>query len=111
MISAISNGIGTGLIESVDFPENAKKVNVKKTALQMDNDWRTPMQLNLWVKPSLLFVKQSEEDEIDFTWHCESGLAKRIQTVKDEYCKERGLKPIKILVAGPPACGKSYFGA
>lgn len=111
LISAISNGIGTGLIESVDMPEQPKKVPPKKTALQMDHDWRTPMSLNLWVKPSSLFVKQNEDDDVDFEWHCESGLAKRIQTVKDEYCKERGLKPIKILIAGPPASGKSFFGA
>ena len=69
------------------------------------------MLLNLRVKPSPLFVPSSEEEEIDFNWHCKSGLAKNIQLVKDEFCKERGLKPFKVFMCGPPAIGKSFFSA
>ena len=56
LISAVSNGIGTGLTESVDFPDTNKKVYAKKTPLQLDSDWRIPLTLNLKVKPSSLFV-------------------------------------------------------
>jgi len=30
--------------------------------------------------------------------------------VKEEFCKKRGLKPVKILVTGPPGSGKSFYG-
>lgn len=32
-----------------------------------------------------------------------------IQKVKEEFCKERGLKPIKIFITGPPASGKTKY--
>lgn len=111
LIASISNGIGTGLIESVDFPEVAKKYYPKKTPLNFESDWRVPLMLNLWLKPSSLFVSQNEEEEpVEFEWHCKGGLAKNIQISKDEFCKERTLKPVKIFMTGPPATGKSYFG-
>jgi adenylate kinase len=68
--------------------------------------------LNLRVKPSSLFVSPdgAEEGGVDFNWHCKSGLAANIQKVKEEYCKKRGLKPVKIMVTGPPASGKSFYG-
>ncbi len=72
--------------------------------------------LNLKAKPSSLFVGAStgaegeEGDGVDFNWHCKSGLAANIQTVKSEFCKKRGLKPVKILITGPPGAGKSFYG-
>ena len=67
--------------------------------------------LNLKLKPSTLFVSQNEEDEpVEFDWHCKEGLKANISRVKEEFQKERGLKPVKIFITGPPACGKSYYG-
>lgn len=43
-------------------------------------------------------------------WHCKSGFNANIQLIKDEFAKARGLKPIKILIFGPPCSGKSFFG-
>ena len=63
------------------------------------------------MKPSSLFVSENEEEEpVEFEWHCKDGLAKNIQSVKEEFCRERGLKPIKIFITGPPASGKSHYG-
>ncbi len=47
---------------------------------------------------------------MEFEWHCKSGLKRNIQEVKKEFQKERELKPIKILITGAPASGKSFFG-
>ena len=69
------------------------------------------MMLNLKVKPSSLFVSQNEEEEpVEFEWHCKDGLKVNISKVKEEFCKERGLKPVKIFITGPPASGKSFYG-
>jgi adenylate kinase len=117
LIAAISNGIGTGLMESVDYPDpdHMKKAHPKKSSLTLlAEDWRIPLMLNLRVKPSSLFVGGGEGEEggdaVDFNWHCKAGLASNIQVVKEEFCKKRGLKPVKILIEGPPGAGKSFYG-
>lgn len=118
LIASISNGIGTGLLESVDYPDpdHIMKTHPKKTPLNLlEKDWRIPLMLNLRVKPSSLFVGGGGEgddagDSVDFNWHCKAGLAANIQVVKDEFCKKRGLKPVKILIEGPPGAGKSFYG-
>jgi len=70
--------------------------------------------LNLRIKPSTLFVGGGEGEEggdsVDFNWHCKAGLAANIQTVKDEFCKKRTLKSVKIMISGPPGAGKSFYG-
>mmetsp|Transcript_32002 Transcript_32002/g.23160 ORF Transcript_32002/g.23160 Transcript_32002/m.23160 type:complete len:191 (+) Transcript_32002:800-1372(+) len=119
LISAISNGIGTGLIESGDIPVSFKAIHPEKTPLQLDIDWRKFLLLNIKAKPSKLFVAEeagNEDDDdqdngegVEFDWHCKAGLANNIQLVKEEFCKERGLKPFKVLITGKPASGKSHF--
>jgi adenylate kinase family enzyme len=36
-------------------------------------------------------------------------LAANIQLVKEEFCKERNLKPFKICIVGKPFTGKSFY--
>ena len=79
------------------------------------------------MQPSSLFIAPAEpeapvegedaeaepkepEDLIELEWHCKSGLAANIQQVKREFEKARDLKPVKVLITGPPCSGKSFFG-
>ena len=122
LITAISNGIGTGLVESIDIPESFKMAHPKMTPIQLDLDWKKSLLLDLFVTPSSLFVKEEvaggggEDGEegggevLELNWHCKSGMAENIQLVKDEFAKERKLKPVKIFITGPPCSGKSFFG-
>lgn len=124
LITAISNGIGTGLVESIDIPETFKMAHPKMTPIQLDLDWKKSLLLDLFVTPSSLFIKNDEPadappeeggeegggDVLELNWHCKAGLAENIQLVKDEFAKERKLKPIKIFITGPPCSGKSFFG-
>ena len=114
LISAISNGIGTGLTEEADIPHQFPKVHPNKTPLQLDLNWRKFLLMNIKAQPSSLFVGEEPADgeepgEGDFNWHCKAGLAGNIQLVKDEFCKVRGLKPFKIALSGKPCTGKSHF--
>ena len=115
LIQAISDGIGTGLVESIDIPVEYNPVHPNQTPLQLHLDWRKFVMLNIKTVPSSLFIKEGapedgeEPGEDDFNWHCKNGLAKNIQLVKDEFCKERGLKPFKIGILGKPCSGKSFF--
>lgn len=77
--------------------------------------------LDLKVTPSSLFIKQdtapaAEGDEegapelIEIEWVSKEGLPPNIDLVKKEFEKERTLRPMKILLSGPPCSGKTYFG-
>ena len=88
LIQAISEGIGTGLVESIDIPPFFDQVHPARTPLQLDLDWRKFLLLNIKAKPSTLFVQSDvaaedgeeppEEDTGDFKWFCKSGLAANI---------------------------------
>lgn len=74
--------------------------------------------------PSSLFIESGKEEVVDpeaeaaegdgevieMNWHCKSGMAANMNLVKNEFAKARGLRPVKILVTGPPCSGKSFFG-
>lgn len=47
LVRAISNGIGTGLIESHDIPETFKLAHPKQTPIQLDLDWKKSLMLDL----------------------------------------------------------------
>jgi len=49
-------------------------------------------------------------DVIEMNWHCKAGMAANIDLVKEEFAKARGLRPVKILITGPPCSGKTFFG-
>ena len=86
LISAISQGVGTGLCEETDIPIEFTPVHPNKTPLQLDLDWRKFLLLNIKVTPSSLFVagepaadaEEGAGDDGDFNWHCKSGLAANI---------------------------------
>jgi adenylate kinase len=126
LIAAISNGIGTGLIESIDVPETFKKAHPQQTPIQLDLDWKKSLLLDLKVTPSSLFIKSSDPqkpaeggeedgeggddgDLIEMDWLCKPGLPEKIDLVKAEFAKERNLRPVKILIMGPPCAGKSFY--
>ena len=74
------------------------------------------------VTPSSLFISGKDEpaegeeppeedaDILTMEWHCKAGLPANIQLVKKEFEKQHKHRPIKILIEGPPASGKSFFG-
>jgi len=122
LVQAISEGIGTGLVENVDIPPKFDPVHPARSPLQLDLDWRKFLLLNIKVKPSTLFISGSEpeldedgnevpaaENEDEFKWLCKNGLAANIQLVKEEFCKERNLKPFKVCIVGKPFTGKSFY--
>jgi adenylate kinase len=123
LVAAISNGIGTGLIESVDIPQEFKKALSKTTPIQLDLDWKKSFLLDLDVEPSVLFVKDEpvlaegeeppEEPEdspyIGIKWLCKAGLPASVDLIKKEFEVARHLRPMKVCLIGPPCVGKSFY--
>lgn len=69
IVEAISNGIGTGKVESI-APEtilsDLQQV-MSASARSADASWRRVLQLNLKIEPSPLMASE----ESDFDWHCQ----------------------------------------
>jgi len=115
-------------VESQDIPDSFKKAHPKMTPIQLDLDWKKSLLLDLKVQPSSLFIAPLEPEEpepvegeeeaepkepeevLELEWHCKDGMPQNIQKVKEEFEKNRNLKPVKVLITGPPCSGKSYFG-
>lgn len=98
-------------------------------------DWGELLSLNLYLKPSACILpnedeeEEEEEEPIDededeenpkprikpykpkVNWRCLSGLSSNILLLNNEFNNFRGLKPIRIFMAGPPGSGKSHHGA
>lgn len=107
LVEALSKGIGTGETESVKF-EDVK-----------DQEWAEFLTLNLKMKPSDVLKDEEPPEDADdpeeaakalkFPWHCQKGILKNVLKLNQEFNQVRGLRPVKIFMTGPPACGKSYY--
>jgi len=75
-------------------------------------DLREALGLDLWMEASSLmldpvFASTSEPPG----WCCKDGLLANLRSVADEFCRERRLSAIRVIVSGPPASGKSALAA
>ncbi|KAJ3027297.1 UNVERIFIED_CONTAM: Adenylate kinase 7 [Siphonaria sp. JEL0065] len=92
---AISDGLGTGRVKKV--PKEVALLN--KNLPQSDFDM---LLVNLRLEPG--HVK-----DMSFEWKYEQGMIEHLPNLIQEYKDARGLSPLKIIVHGPPACGKTYY--
>ena len=105
ILTHISKGIGgieTKIIKDFDlnninmphYAELSIDLRIKNSPI-MEDEPRRP--------------KEDKEDyeERKFKWHCEFGIPENIELLSEEFNLYRDLKPIKIIVLGPPYGGKS----
>jgi len=50
-----------------------------------------------------------EDPHKNFNWHSMGGLSDNILMISNEFSLFNELRPVKILISGPPGSGKSYF--
>ncbi|KAJ1558562.1 Adenylate kinase 7, partial [Nowakowskiella sp. JEL0078] len=91
----ISEALGNGKIKKVSKEFAFLNKNIPQSHYDM-------LLVNLRLEPG--HVK-----DMSFEWRSESGLIENISQLIQEYKDARGLSPLKIVVHGPPACGKTYF--
>lgn len=104
LVQTISKCVGSGKTHNIELDDVVYE------------DWAEFLSLNLRMSVSSIYeeliLDQVEEDETkEFPWHCEHGLRENAYKVNEEFNLFRGLQPIKIYVNGPPASGKSHYGA
>ena len=104
IITSISKGVGTGMVENLEEADKDKIPHFEE------------LSIDIKAKPTKLFLDEKRDDEEDeefekrtFKWHCEFGIPENIVKLRNEFNEYRGLKNVKILITGPPACGKSYL--
>jgi adenylate kinase len=113
LIKAVSRGVGTGKYQEID-------VNTVPETMY----WREFMLINLKMRSSSIFKKlpvpqddegnekelnEEEEKLLGFEWHCREGIWGTAKQLNEEFNVARNLIPVKIMVTGPPASGKSYY--
>jgi hypothetical protein len=69
---------------------------------------REALTLDLWVQPSAIMLDETFAAAMEppGLW-CRGGLLSNLRTVANEFCQERKLRPVRVLIAGPPASGKT----
>ena len=81
--------------------------------------WKDFMLINLKLRASSIFKKKpvpeeaelepEEEEKLKFKWHSKEGIIGKTRMLNEEFNVARNLKPVKIMITGPPAAGKSFY--
>lgn len=76
--------------------------------LQGEDEVRETMSLNLLIEPSAMMLDPAFSERSDPPgWWCKDGLVANVRMIADEFCAERKLRAMRVLISGPPASGKS----
>ena len=92
IIRSISKGIG-----SIDI-KNLNEFDIDEIDMPNFNELSIDIQ-----------IKSSKVTENDFQWHCEKGIPDNMDLLRQEFNLYRGIKPLKIIISGPPCGGKTYI--
>ena len=107
LIKSIAKGIG-----SIDI-KNLTDFEIDEIDMPNFNE----LNIDVQIKSSIVTEdepKKSNEtiDEYNkrkFKWHCEKGMPENMDLISQEFNLYRGIKPIKIIITGPPCGGKSFI--
>jgi len=81
---------------------NAREVPTRPVE-DVQSEFKDVMKLDLIMKPSA--PMRSKE----FPWWCKTGIVNNMAWVADEFCKWRNLRPVKMVIIGPPGSGAESF--
>jgi len=74
-----------------------------RPADDVQSEFKDVFQLDLIMQPSAPMRSK------DFQWWCKTGIVNNIAVVADEFTKWRNLRPIKMIIIGPPGSGAETF--
>ena len=105
IITSISRGIG-GIDTKIIKDFNINEINLPHYT-ELNIDVRFKLSSIMEDEPRRQKEDLEDYNERKFPWHCEFGIPENIDKLREEFNIYRDLKPIKILVLGPPYSGKS----
>lgn len=92
-MKAISTGIGSGKVKNVELGE------------VIDEEFCEFVTLDVKLETSKVLA------DAPF-WHCREGISmSTMKMLNEEFNLFRGLFPLKVIICGPPASGKSHYAA
>jgi adenylate kinase len=56
-------------------------------------------------------AESSTSSKLDFEWLAQSGCIENMATITTQYITNRNLKPVRCVIMGPPASGKTHFAS
>ncbi|TPX33306.1 adenylate kinase [Synchytrium microbalum] len=92
---AISDTLGNGKVVKVPKEQALLQRDVSQADFDM-------LLANVRLEPARV-------REMSFEWVSEAGLVENVHQLVDEYRDARGLHPLKVVVHGPPAAGKTSY--
>ena len=105
ILNCISKGIG-GIESKVINDFNLNNINMPQYA-ELSIDLRIKSSPIMEDEPRRPKEDKEDYEERKFQWHCEYGIPENIDILREEFNLYRDLKPIKIIITGPPYGGKS----
>ncbi len=107
IIRSITKGIG-----SIDI-KNLTDFDIDEINMPYFNE----LSIDMRIKPSIVTEDDPQRPNEDlesynkrkFPWHCEKGIPENIEKISQEFNLYRGIKPIKIVITGPPCGGKTLI--
>ena len=107
IIRSIAKGIG-----SIDI-KNLTEFDIDDIDMPNFNE----LSIDIQIKSSKITEDEpkKENESIDnynkrkFKWHCEKGIPENMDLLRQEFNLYRGIKPIRIIVSGPPSGGKTFI--
>uniref|UniRef100_A0AAV2K4D7 Nucleoside-diphosphate kinase n=1 Tax=Knipowitschia caucasica TaxID=637954 RepID=A0AAV2K4D7_KNICA len=93
IIQAISDTLGPGKVKELTEQDAIFMKAFEPRELEL-------LKLNLSLEPSLI-------RNLSLQWVCESGLVENMESIVEEFKETRQLLPVRILLLGPPAVGKT----
>jgi len=86
----------------VNKMSTAREVPIRP-AEEVQSEFKDVMKLDLIMQPSAPMRSK------DFSWWSKVGIVKNMAVVADEFCKWRNLRPVKMVIIGPPGSGAESF--
>jgi len=89
-----------GIVKQISNPRDIPVVPVADSKSQ----FKDIMTMDLIMEPSAPMKSKN------FQWWCKEGLVVNLEKVAEEFIKWRNLRPIKMIIMGPPGSGAERYG-
>lgn len=104
----IVQGVVDEMADHYDVPFVEVSEEVQGDADGEFPDARDVMAVNLLVEPSKIMLEEEFAAASEPPgWWCREGMLVNVRKIANEFCTQRNLRAVRVVVAGPPSSGKT----